>query len=200
VKTIVFDFGNVVGFFDHWRTLRKLEAYTDMSAKEMYARIFAGTLEDDFETGRISEEEFLRAFIKLCRLQCSREVLAGACADIFWPNPEICELIPQLRPRYQVLLGSNTNIIHSCCFKKQFAEVLRHFDALVLSHEIGVRKPKPGFFQHCQALAHGRPQECVFIDDLVDNVKSAQALGWKGIVYQPKDGVIDKLREIGIQL
>jgi putative hydrolase of the HAD superfamily len=200
MKTIVFDFGNVVGFFDHRRTLRKLERFTDMSGQEMYATIYAGDLEDAFESGRISEDEFLERFCQGCRLKCTREDLADAMADIFWPNPEICGLIPTLKTRYRILLGSNTNIIHSRWFRKQFADVLLHFDALVLSHEIGVRKPKVEFFQHCHTLAAGAPSECLFIDDIHDNVASARTLGWKGIVYQPKDGLIENLRAAGIRV
>ncbi len=198
MQTIIFDFGNVVGFFDHWRTLGKLEPFTDWSAQEMYDLVCAGPLGDDFETGRIDDQEFLIRFIDACKLQCTPEYLEAACADIFWPNPEICDLIPMLKPRYRILLGSNTNIIHSRFFKRQFADVLRHFDALVLSHEIGVCKPKVGFFEHCQTLAHGKPDEILFVDDLAENVQSACTLGWQGIVYQPNDGLLAKLQSVGI--
>ena len=200
MKTIIFDFGNVIGFFDHGRTLKKLESFTDMRADEMRAKVYAGALEDDFETGKIGEAEFLERFIEGCRLKCTREYLQAACADIFWPNPEICNLIPKLRPRYRILLGSNTNIIHSRFFREQFADVLGHFDALALSHEVGVRKPRIDFFQHCQKLAVGEPDECLFIDDLTDNVQSARTLGWHGIVYQPNNGLMSKLTAAGVQL
>ena len=198
MKTIIFDFGNVVGFFDHWRTLHKLEPIAAKSAQEMYDLVCAGPLGDDFETGTIGEQEFLQRFQAACGLQCTPEFLEAACADIFWPNPEICDLIPKLKPRYRILLGSNTNIIHARCFKRQFADVLRQFDALVLSHEIGVRKPKVGFYQHCQTLADGKPEEVLFVDDLAENVQSARTLGWQGIVYQPKDGLLAKLQSAGI--
>jgi glucose-1-phosphatase len=200
MKTIIFDFGNVVGFFDHMRALRRLEPYTRMSAREMYAMAIAGDLEDAFESNRISEEEFLARFVGGCKLSCSRQVLAEACADIFWPNPEICELIPRLKPRYRLLLGSNTNPIHSRFFRKQFADVLRQFDALVLSHEIGVRKPGAGFFEHCQTLVECRPEECLFLDDVADNVAGARRHGWQGIVYQANDGVLEKMRAAGVRL
>jgi glucose-1-phosphatase len=182
MKTIVFDFGNVVGFFDHRRTLAKLARFTDMPAQEIYSTVYAGDLEDAFESGRIGEEEFLERFCRECRLKCTRADLADAMADIFWPNSEVCELIPKLKTRYRILLGSNTNIIHSRWFRQQFADIFLHFDALVLSHEIGFRKPKVEFFKHCQTLAAGEASECLFIDDLHENVASARTLGWKGIV------------------
>lgn len=198
MQTIVFDFGNVVGFFDHHKTLARLERFTSMPAQEMYASIYAGRLEDDFESGRLTEEQFLAHFIQRCGLRCTAEALSEACADIFWPNPEVCELIPRLKGRCRLLLGSNTNVIHARFFRQQFADVLRHFDELVLSFEIGVRKPKPGFFEHCQRLAGSRPDECLFIDDLHDNVQAAKALGWRGIVYKPNNGLAKAMQEHGV--
>lgn len=200
MKTIVFDFGNVVGFFDHFKTLQRLQQFTTTPAQVMYASIFNGELEDEFESGRISEEQFLTRFIDLCKLTCGAEQLGPMVADIFTPNPEVCELIPLLKPRYRLLLGSNTNIIHARYFREQFAEVLRHLDHLVLSYEIGVRKPKPGFFEHCQKLADSAPHECLFIDDLPDNVAAARQLGWQGIVYQPNNHLADQLRRHGVEL
>jgi FMN phosphatase YigB (HAD superfamily) len=200
MKTIVFDFGNVVGFFDHYRTLRRLEPHTTLSAEAMYRAVYAGQLEEDFECGLIGEQEFLSHFIDRCRLACPADVLGEVCADIFWPNSEVCELVSKLKPRYRVLLGSNTNIIHARYFKQQFADVLRHFDDLVLSFEIGVRKPRPGFFEHCQKLAGSAAAECVFIDDLAENVAAAQELGWHGIVYKPGNDLPGALRRLGIEI
>lgn len=200
MKTIIFDFGNVLGFFDHGRTLKQLEPFTDMPADEMRAKVYAGALEEEFETGRIGEDEFLDLFLTGCRLKCTRDYLRAACADIFWPNPEICELIPKLRPHFRILLGSNTNAIHSRFFRAQFAEVLSHFDALALSHEIGVRKPKAAFFQHCQSLAQNDPGDCLFVDDLSENVQGALSLGWQGIVYRPNDGFKSKLAAAGVRV
>src|SRR5262245_57697464 len=163
MRTIIFDFGNVVGFFDHGRTLRKLEPVSAVSARQLYDLACAGPLGEDLETGRIGKAEFLRRFKAACGINCSDEFLESACADIFWPNPEVCDLIPRLKPRYRILLGSNTNVIHSRFFKKQFADVLRHFDALVLSPGTGVRKPNVAFFRHSTRPALAKPEGCLFI-------------------------------------
>jgi putative hydrolase of the HAD superfamily len=200
LKAIVFDFGNVIGLFDHYRTLRRIACYTDMTPPAMYAAIYDSVLEDDFERGRISQSEFLERFRRTCRLTCDDAILGAACADIFQPNAEVCSLLPALKGRYRLLLGSNTNELHGRHFRRQFAEVLRNFDALVLSYEIGIRKPNAGFFEHCQRLAGCAPAECLFIDDLPANVAGAQACGWQGIVYQPKDNLRRRLLELGIHV
>ena len=90
MRTIIFDFGNVVGFFDHHLTLKRLAPFTDMSPQEMFDAVYGGGMEDDFEAGKLSAMQFLSESRKLCRLRCDENFMAGAFADIFRPNPEVC--------------------------------------------------------------------------------------------------------------
>jgi epoxide hydrolase-like predicted phosphatase len=200
MKAIVFDFGNVLGFFDHGKTLRKLAEHTDLTVEQMHELFYAAHLEEAYESGQISDEAFLQELHKLGNLRCTPEFTAEAWGDIFTPNEEVCALIPRLKPRYRLLLGSNTNAMHSRKFVKQFADVLAHFDAVVLSHDIGVRKPKRGFFEHCQRLEGCSPRECLFIDDLPANVAGARELGWHGIVFTGVANLKRDLVELGILL
>jgi putative hydrolase of the HAD superfamily len=198
MKAIVFDFGNVVGFFDHGITLRKLAVHSDLTAEQMRERFYAAHLEDALESGAISEETFVHELHRLGRLLCTPEYTVAAWEDIFTPNEEVCALIPSLKPKYKLLLGSNTNALHSRKFVKQFEDVLAHFDGLVLSHEVGVRKPKREFFEYCQRLAGCSSEECLFIDDLPANVAGARALGWHGIEFTGISGLRAELARFGI--
>ena len=200
IKTIIFDFGNVVGFFDHRRALKRLASHTRLSVEEMYALIYDGPLEDDFESGRMTGVDFLRCIGDKCGLQCEVELLRTTFADIFWPNQEVCSLIPRLKPAYRILLGSNTNEVHAARFREQFADCLRHFDHLVMSFEIGVRKPQAKFFEACQKLADCKPAECVFIDDLPANIAGAKAFGMNAIQYAAGNGLARELQTLGVQI
>jgi putative hydrolase of the HAD superfamily len=193
MKALVFDFGNVLGFFDHDITLRKLAKHSDLSVEQMREAFYGAHLEEALESGQISEDAFLQELHCLGRLSCTTQFTAEAWEDIFSPNEEVCALIPRFKPRYKLLLGSNTNALHSRKFVKQFKDVLSYFDALVLSHQVGARKPRREFFEHCQRLAACPAAECVFIDDLPANVAGARELGWHGIVFT---GVADLRREL----
>jgi putative hydrolase of the HAD superfamily len=199
IKAIVFDFGQVVGLFDHRLTTNRLASSASLSPEELHGRLFGTALEDDYESGRLTTAQFLHAARESCRLNCSEDFLASAWADIFAPNPHVCALIPGLKPHYRLLLASNTNELHSQQFTRQFADVLAHFNAIVLSHRIGVRKPRPGFFEHCRKLADCPPAECLFIDDLPANVAGAVACGWQGIVYKGFDDLLAQLAALGIR-
>jgi putative hydrolase of the HAD superfamily len=200
VKTIVFDFGNVIGYFDYGLTTRRLAPHSRLSADDIRRIVYGGDLEDAYESGRINSAEFLRRVREVCGLTCDDAALADAYVDMFWPNEEVCALVPRLRPRYKLLLGSNTTELHSRHFVRQFADTLRHFDGLVLSHEVGARKPRPEFFRHAERLAACPAEECLFIDDLPANVAGARAVGWQGIVYAKGTDLAAELEKVGVRL
>src|SRR5947209_18400992 len=135
VKALVFDFGNVVGFFSHRRAAERLALHSRLNADALHQFLFGGRLEDDFESGRLTTAEFLRHLREGCRLSCPDDVLAEAYADIFWPNPDVCALLPFLAERSRLLLLSNTNDLHARKFLTQFDLQLRPFAHRILSHE-----------------------------------------------------------------
>jgi epoxide hydrolase-like predicted phosphatase len=200
IRAVVFDFGNVLGFFSHRRAAEQVAAYSPLSAEAIQAYLFGSHLEDDYESGRLSTQVVLGLVRETCRLRCTDAQLATALADMFTPNPDVCSLVPRLKPNYRLLLLSNTNDLHARQFLVQFADVLSHFDALVLSHEVGVRKPDPRVYEHCRRLADCSAAECVFIDDLPTNVEAARACGWQGIVYRRGDNLAAELQRLGVRL
>ncbi|MFC8224862.1 HAD family hydrolase [Streptomyces sp. NPDC057287] len=58
------------------------------------------------------------------------------------------------------------------------------FDTVVISCEVGLRKPEPEIFRHTARLLHRRPEQCVMVDDLGSNVRAAQALGMAGVHHR----------------
>lgn len=200
MRTIIFDFGNVIGFYDHQRTLDRLAPFTDMPADEMYESIYCGPLETDFELGNISVTEFLTEVRRICRLRCDEGFMSAAFADVFEPNPEVCDLIPSLEGHYRLLLGSNTNELHSDHYLQQFAEVLSYFDELILSCRIHVCKPDARFYEYCLRLADCPASECLFVDDLPANIAAARTVGMQGLVYEPGNNLAERLREFGINI
>jgi epoxide hydrolase-like predicted phosphatase len=55
------------------------------------------------------------------------------------------------------------------------------FDTVVISGEVGMRKPEPEIFLHAAATLGLEPKECVFIDDVQANVAAAVACGMAGV-------------------
>jgi putative hydrolase of the HAD superfamily len=199
IRTLVFDFGNVVGFFSHRKAAEQLAAYSSLDSDALLAFLAAGDLEDDYESGRLSTAALMAAVRAGCRLTCTDDQFRVAFADMFEPNPEVCALVPRLKPAHRLLLLSNTNELHCDHFSRQFADTLRWFDALVFSHKVGLRKPHPDIYAHCVGLAGCQPGECLFIDDLPANVAAARACGWQGLVYRRGEDLAAQLADLGIR-
>jgi len=57
------------------------------------------------------------------------------------------------------------------------------FDVVVISGEVGMRKPERRIFEHTLGKLRLRPQECVFVDDHIRNTVAAAALGIVGVLH-----------------
>jgi len=200
IRTIFFDFGNVLAFFDHGRAIRKFAKFTDVNPVELGLQLYGGPLEDDYEHGKLTTKEYVRDAILNGRLKMTPEEFLKHFVDIFWANPEVCDLIPKLKPRYRIVLASNTNDAHFTKYTEQFADVLGHFDHLVASHQVGARKPHDEFFAAAKKHADAEPHECVFVDDLPVNIEAANRAGFHGIVYMPDDTLAMRLRKLGVEV
>ena len=55
------------------------------------------------------------------------------------------------------------------------------FDAVIISGEVGMRKPEERIYQYAAEQLNLSPHECVFVDDLHLNVEAAVSLGIIGV-------------------
>ncbi len=75
------------------------------------------------------------------------------------------------------------------------------FDAVVISAEVGMRKPEERIFRHAIGLIGLAPGECVFIDDMAANVQAAEALGMRGVLHsEPSSTVAQLAKMFGLPL
>lgn len=200
IRTIFFDFGNVIGFFDHQRAIEQLVRYTNLNAIELSLRLYGGPLVDDYEIGKISTAEYIREAKLNGNLSCTQDEFLAAFCDIFWRNPEVCDIIPRLKPRYRIVLASNTVDAHFRRYVADYSDVFVHFNHLVASHHAAARKPHENFYAYAHQFALAEPDECLFVDDLPVNIEAAEHFGWKGIVYRADGTLAKTLEQAGVRL
>ena len=201
---LIFDFGNVVAHFDYRKAASKLGSRLGLSGEELLERLrplgFSDLLKT-YESGKISAEAFSRGVSDLIGLAISHDEFVAAWADIFRANDSLAPLFGFFKGKgYTLVLGSNTNDLHAAQFRRQFAETLGQFDRLVLSYEVGHVKPSTAFYLACAEAAGADPGDCVFIDDLPENVEGARAAGLVGLLYQSTDRLLVDLEEIGVEV
>ncbi len=204
-SSLLIDFGNVIGFFDHGRACRALARLSGrLTAEAVYAELFGSGLATQYERGEFDTPAFLAEIARRLRIgegNGTGETLAEAFSDIFWPNPPVIELIPRLAEAgHRLILASNTNELHSIRFRRDFASTLAHFDVLVMSHEVGAVKPERRFFERCVGEAGRPPEECLYVDDVEAYLEGARALGIRTIRYAPEVNLAARLIEAGLKL
>jgi putative hydrolase of the HAD superfamily len=201
---LIFDFGNVIAFFDYAWACGVMGRRLALSGAEFLRRASSAGLDplvQAYERGEISSQEFARSFCELVGHEIPYDVFAPAWADIFRLNEPVAALVRRLKGRgYTLVLGSNTNDLHATHFRRQFAEALAPFDHLVLSYEVGHIKPSADFFLACARAAGADPGDCVFIDDLPENVEGARNAGLGGIVFRDLSSLLGGLRAFGVEV
>ncbi len=198
VRTIFLDFGNVIGFFDHNRAAAQLVPYTDLTAAELERAVWGADIFDDYECGAVTTADFIRASKEAGRLTCSDAFFIEAFADIFTRNEEVCAVVPKLKPRYRLVLASNTCVAHYDRYCREFADIIPYFDHLCPSFEAGSRKPAAAYFAYCQRFADADPADCLFVDDLAGHIAAAGVHGWRAVQYKTDSGFVGNLRAAGV--
>jgi putative hydrolase of the HAD superfamily len=70
------------------------------------------------------------------------------------------------------------------------------FDAVVISGEVGMRKPEPEIFHHTLRLVGSAPGEAVFVDDDHRHVRAAVDLGMIGVHHVSYQQTVDELEAV----
>lgn len=77
---------------------------------------------------------------------------------------------------------------------KQVTEIMTHFDHVIESSKLGIRKPDPRIYAlMCEALDVD-PARCVYLDDLGINLKPARAMGMHTIKVLNEAQLLQDLR------
>ena len=75
------------------------------------------------------------------------------------------------------------------------------FDVLVISGELGIRKPAPEIYALAAERLGRPPERCVFVDDLPGNLRPAAALGMATVLHRDAGATIPRLEALlGISL
>ncbi len=70
------------------------------------------------------------------------------------------------------------------------------FDAVIISAEVGMRKPEEGIFLYAAQALGLEPRECVFIDDIEANINAAVACGMTGVLHTDAEATAAALQDL----
>lgn len=150
----------------------------------------------DFETGRVASAEFERRFADMLGVPG-----AGLLDRLFADWAPDAVMLAAVRAARAA--GVRTGMISNSWGIERYDRVLLEelFDALVISGEVGLRKPAPEIYRLGAERIGLAPAACVFVDDLAHNLPPAAQLGMATVHHvRAEDTVAELERELGVKL
>jgi putative hydrolase of the HAD superfamily len=196
IDTIIFDFGDIFINLDKEATPLALKK---LGLKEWNSNLDAMNLE--FEKGKISEMEFILGFqnyIPNASIHQIREAWNAILLDFPLYRLEFLQMLSQ---KYRLFLLSNTDSIHIERFQHKagisfYRDFYQCFEKVYFSYELGMRKPDAAIFEFVIKEHNLSPKNTLFVDDNLENIKSAQKLGLQTWHLQKgEEDVIDLFEE-----
>ncbi len=205
IEVLFFDFGNVCATFDFRRFLGPFSARIGQSVADVRAALVGnaagrsyGPFFERVESGTISPSQFFHELTRTlnCAHLVDYETFARMWSDIFVAeNTELDHLLAKI-PLRKYLLSNTNHIVHSR-YIAHTAIVRNHFrywEQRVLSYLVGGIKPDAKIYVEALRRAGIDPSQCLFVDDLAENIAAWETLGGRGIVYNAHHDSIEMLR------
>jgi putative hydrolase of the HAD superfamily len=195
IKNIVFDLGNVLISF-------RPSEYFD---KKNYPLAIKSTILTDIfgskewlmlDNGDITTLQAIDAIAKSSSLKKEEIVhIFNLRTDLMFPLDINVRLLPKLKKGgYGLYFLSNFPLdifeeVHTGYF------FFRYFDGGLISAEARSSKPDPGIYKILMEKYSLIPNECLFIDDIEKNVKTAESIGMKGIFTNGSLEISDEIEK-----
>lgn len=181
IKAVIFDFGGVIKKSDESCFNNIAKAYNlpkDKVWKKMKPHL------DAFYKGAINEKRFwkdLSSDLKKPIPENSKDLWRKDYKNNFFIYDSIMKLEKKLeKKKIKTAVLSNTIVPHVEIIGRK--EKYREFDVVILSCEVGLKKPDPEIYLLAINKLGVKPEECIFIDDKKENLKPAKEMGIKTVL------------------
>jgi epoxide hydrolase-like predicted phosphatase len=150
----------------------------------------------DLETGAIGSDEFEPALARMLELTESdgliERLMAGAK-----PEHRMMNAVRAARDQ-----GIRTGLISNSWGDRYDRKLLAElFDGVVISGEVGIRKPSKRIYLLGAEAIGVPPEACVFVDDLEINLAPARELGMATVHHTSVDDTVGRLQDLlGVRL
>jgi glucose-1-phosphatase len=197
MKNILFDLGGVILDIDVQATLKRFYELDFPSELLQYPNNMTSDLFFKYETGKISTPDFRNEIRRITGLDVSDEELNEAWNAMLLRVPgERTQLLEKLGSRYDLYMLSNTSALHAPVFEQMYLDAAgtamkNHFKKIYYSFEIGWHKPDSEAWEHVISDAGIVPQETLFLDDNIHNIKVSQELGFQAIHIHERTSLMD---------
>ena len=198
-RGLLVDWGGVLtsDVFDTFRAFCELEGLEPDTLRRRFREDpTARELLIALETGQLQEDEFEPPFAAILGVEAPNlidRIFAGGR-----PDEAMLAAVARARER-----GLKTGLVSNSWGTRRYdREQLRAlFDGVVISGEVGMRKPTPAIYELGAERLGLAPTQCVFVDDLPFNLEPAAELGMATVHHTAAAKTIAELeRLLGVGL
>lgn len=194
IRAVLFDLGGVILRTEHEAPRQHLAGRLGVEYEDLVRAVFESDTSRKASLGAIREEEHWQAVAK--RLKRPKE--AELIRDEFFAGDAIdhtlLDFLRSVKPKVKTGLISNAwSGLRQYIIDHKFEDA---FDHMVISAEVGVVKPDAKIYHMALEQLRVSPNEAVFVDDFIENVKGAQAVGMSAIHFKDTDETIVQLRKL----
>ena len=198
---VFLDLGQVIVSFDRDRAIAQAIATSGGDPAAVAAVLLDLDLHDAIERGAVDWAGFHAEFCHRTGTAPESAALAHAVSDMFALKIEMLPLITRL-----ARAGCGFGILSNTCGPHwdhltrvaSYGVLTTGFDTIVLSHEVGCRKPEPEIFAVAARMAGVAPERIFFTDDIEEHVVAARAAGWDAEVFTSAIGLAGALTRRGL--
>jgi putative hydrolase of the HAD superfamily len=199
-RGLLVDYGGVLttNLFDSFRSFCELEGIQpDEVGRRFRHDPECRQLLIGLETGELPEEQFEPQFAALLGVGghgLIDRLFAGSSPD----QPMVDAVLKARAAGIRTGLVSNSWGTH----RYDRARLAELFDGIVISGEVGIRKPAPEIYELGAERIGVEPAGCVFVDDLPFNLEPAAQLGMATVHHvQARDTIeeLERLLEVELQ-
>jgi glucose-1-phosphatase len=178
VKAVVFDMDGVLCRYRRALRLERLAAWSGRSADDIVAAIWRSGFEGEGERGRLSADEYLKAFGERMGYPLSAEQWVEARRAAIEPDEAVLSLARALGRAMPVGMLTNNPLLLKRHFVAVFPAAAAIFGSrAVFSAELGWVKPEAEAFRLLAARLSMTPEEVLYFDDDQSYVAGARAAG-----------------------
>jgi epoxide hydrolase-like predicted phosphatase len=195
IKAVFFDLGGVIVRTEFQAPRQHLAERLGMDYEDLIKVVYGSETNDRASVGEISVDEHWAFVLQRLKRPASeqeaihREFFAGDIVD-----RTLLDYIRSLRGKYKTGLISNAwGDLRDFIVREKFDDA---FDALIISAEVGVMKPKAKIYRIALEQFGVSPNEAVFVDDFYDNIQGCEKVGMKGIHFKDPEAALRQLKKL----
>lgn len=195
IRAVYFDFGGVLVRTEFQAPRQHLAERLGMEYEDLMRLVFESETARQASLGLIDEQAHWEATLRTLRLPADqRQAVTEAFFGGDVTDRTLIAFLRGLRPQFKVGLISNAwTGLRAYITEQGFADV---FDAMIISAEVGLMKPDAAIYRLALERLDIQPAEAVFVDDFVENVEGARAVGMHAVHFQQPEQALEELKLI----